>query len=66
MIDRIINMKPFRRPRRGNRMVNCPICGKELRKQAPGGWRCECGEFIPSEFASHHEAKCSCCCQGHH
>jgi hypothetical protein len=62
---RIINTKPFRELRNENPMVNCPICGKELKKPAPGGWRCECGEVIPFQYATSHDAQC-CCGTNHH
>lgn len=45
-LDRIVNQ--FKKSSE-DPPIHCPVCGRELAKgqQKEGGWKCNCGEFIP-------------------
>jgi hypothetical protein len=53
-------------PREG---LLCPLCGRELEGGAEpveGGWKCQCGEFVPGDLAVNpfegctHGLNCNC------
>lgn len=42
-------------------MLKCPICEQTLLAQAPRGWLCDCGEFIPFGLEIDSAENCASC-----